>query len=266
MEYPRLPYDKDLRRKLLENDIESIQEKYAKGFPMERLAKEYRVTYHTIHYWVDAEYKNRVHERNNKRKAEWFNTLSSEERSRWNENRKRLRKNAMERFPPQRKYETQRHMEMESRKIWEKKHPEKCKEYHRISYNKHHDHYLKKHKEWREKNPDYFKEYYQKNREKEIADKREWYKKFGKDYYRQHAEQIRTNHRNWYHTHLERARETYRRYRAQPEIKARMREHYHTLEYKAQNKERMRQWRLKKKAKADLLLPTLKGRVSEGAS
>jgi len=57
IKHPRLPEEKDLRRKLTSSDIEEIRDRRGSGESMKSLSKDYHVSVQTIWKWCLSEDK-----------------------------------------------------------------------------------------------------------------------------------------------------------------------------------------------------------------
>ncbi len=105
MEYPKLKDVDNLSRKLTDEEIAEIQNLFAvlsvdssKTSVRNMLARKYNVSYFTIYYWTNAEYRKMKREQNNKYWSEVKNT----DYERWYEHKKQeigRRRNRMLRNP-----------------------------------------------------------------------------------------------------------------------------------------------------------------------
>jgi len=107
MKYPKLPDELNLSKKLTSEDIVEIREKYfqyiqnprlTQTFIINNLAKEYKVSYSTIYYWVKDKYRKEKREKDNK----YWNNIKKINYEKWYSHKKDeliRRRNRMNRNP-----------------------------------------------------------------------------------------------------------------------------------------------------------------------
>ncbi len=103
-EYPRLPYNANRNRKILDWEDADIKKQYAEGKTITYLAKKYKVYWTTIKAHVDENYRINKVKKEIEAHKRWYATLDKKEKQRiWHEQGQRFKENR-KRFRPQNEY------------------------------------------------------------------------------------------------------------------------------------------------------------------